>query len=266
MSTVTQIKRLRQGTTDFVPITMSEAVVVNTQYLDVPDWNDGKEGNWGSKITTLDKVLAQYGQFSADIKEQILSKQDQLTWADYFTIDKNTKKVEINWGKGFSVSNGTVDLSFSIYEIKSTLPTASADCLNKIYIIPLDADAATEIQNYYAEYVCMYDDADKTYSWEKLGTFKADTTIDLSDYLTIDEFETYKEQQSQIITTIQTNITDLDTRLGAVEDITEGSLSAVNLTQNGQNIVVNYGQSLEDICNTVYQDVSDSDDYLENNN
>lgn len=258
MSTVTQIKRLRQGNTDFVPITMSEAVVVNTQYLNVPGWE--------SKITTLDKVLAQYGEFSGDIKEQILSKQDQLTWADYFTIDENTKEVQINWGKGFNVSNGTVDLSFSIYEIKSTLPTASEDCLNKIYIIPLDKDAATETQNFYAEYVCMYDDTDKSYSWEKLGTFKADTTIDLSGYLTIDEFETYKTQQSQIITSIQTDITDLDTRLDAIEVITEGSLSAVNLTKDNQNIVVNYGDTLENICNIVYQDVSDADDYLESNN
>lgn len=59
------------------------------------------------------------------------------------------------------------------YVVVATLPTASADTLGKIYLVPM---TDTEDSNVKEEYVTWLDGS--TYKWEKLGT----TQFDNSDY------------------------------------------------------------------------------------
>lgn len=62
------------------------------------------------------------------------------------------------------------------YESVSTLPTASAQTMHKIYLVP-SADPQT--QNVKDEYITI--ESSGTYSWEQIGS----TAIDLSGYVTI---------------------------------------------------------------------------------
>lgn len=66
------------------------------------------------------------------------------------------------------------------YETAATLPTASADTMYKIYLVP--ATQSGESSNAKAEYITIRSgtEGSYTYSWEKIG----DTQIDLSGYVT----------------------------------------------------------------------------------
>ena len=66
---VTEIKRLKQRGKDFVPITLAEAVVVNTQHI---------PGFSTMEITTLDKILGQYGYNLTQFNQALQNKQNQL--------------------------------------------------------------------------------------------------------------------------------------------------------------------------------------------
>lgn len=69
------------------------------------------------------------------------------------------------------------------FVVADTLPTASADTMNKIYLIPA---GDSEEDNYKDEYVTILEEG--VYSWEKIGS----TAVDLSDYPT-------NEQMAQAI-------------------------------------------------------------------
>ena len=69
------------------------------------------------------------------------------------------------------------------FVVADTLPTASADTMYKIYLIPA---GDSEEDNYKDEYVTILEDG--VYSWEKIGS----TAVDLSDYPT-------NEQMAQAI-------------------------------------------------------------------
>jgi hypothetical protein len=125
MST-TQIKRLFQSNTEFVPITLAEAVVVNTS--NVP-------GLSSLGITTLDKVLrttlgvigtnsgdiASLEEAVGEINTALEKKQDKLTAGVGITITP----------EGVISATSNVEL----YKIVTSLPTASKDCLNTIYLV-----------------------------------------------------------------------------------------------------------------------------------
>jgi hypothetical protein len=125
MST-TQIKRLFQSNTEFVPITLAEAVVVNTS--NVP-------GLSSLGITTLDKVLrttlgvigtnsgdiASLKEAVEEINTALEKKQDKLTAGVGITITP----------EGVISATSNVEL----YKIVTSLPTASKDCLNTIYLV-----------------------------------------------------------------------------------------------------------------------------------
>ena len=64
------------------------------------------------------------------------------------------------------------------YVVVATLPTASADTMNKIYLVPSDNP---ETQNVKDEYITLENDG--VYTWEQIGS----TAIDLSDYVTFDD-------------------------------------------------------------------------------
>ena len=119
----TKIKRLKQNGEEFVPITLAEAVVVNT---------NGIPGTV-QEITTLDKVLRRtIGAINNNteninsavetINNLIISKQDKLTAGYGIEIDSNNKI--------------SVTLSYTLYQIVTQLPEPSAQVMNTIYLVP----------------------------------------------------------------------------------------------------------------------------------
>ncbi len=175
----TQIKRLYQNGKAFVPITLAEAVVVNT--TNIP-------GLQSLGITTLDKVLrstlAVVGTNTVDIdtiKKTITSinqtlekKQDKLTAGDGITISPDGV---------ISITN-TSTLGFS-YKIVNVLPNADSTCENIIYLVP---NVKGTVGNVLDEYICILRDG--SYVWEQIGAVTTDINVD--DYVTKVEFNQFK--------------------------------------------------------------------------
>lgn len=172
----TQIKRLYQNSKEFVPITLAEAVVVNT--TNIP-------GLQSLGITTLDKVLRTtlgiVGTNTVDIStiqntlttinNTLQNKQDKLTAGDGITISPNGV---------ISVTN-TSSIGFQ-YKIVSALPTPpSKDYENIIYLVPNPSGVNGNI---FIEYICV--NKDSNYIWEQIGSLTTD--INLDNYVTKTEF------------------------------------------------------------------------------
>lgn len=172
----TQIKRLYQNNQEFVPITLAEAVVVNTTSI---------PGLQSLGITTLDKVLKNtLGVVAANtvsidtinktlttINNTLQSKQDKLTAGDGITITPDGT---------ISVTN-TNTLGFQ-YKIVSVLPSPpKKDYENIIYLVPNSKGADGNI---FTEYICINKDSD--YIWEQIGSLTTD--INLDNYVTKTEF------------------------------------------------------------------------------
>ena len=158
---MTEIRRLFQQGKEFVPISLAEAIVVNTNNL--PGFNS-------LRITTLDKVLYNLvgvvGTNTINIKNLQDTKQDKLTA-----------------GNGIVIKDGVISTTANIgdiYKIVSTLPRASAEVTNTLYLVPSTSDNTEDGMNIFVEWLCVK--VGETYKWEKLGESK--TTIDLSDYIT----------------------------------------------------------------------------------
>ena len=173
MST-TQIKRLVQSKTEFVPITLAEAVVVNTSNL---------PGLSSLGITTLDKVLRTtmgvVGTNAADINTLKTTVQNINTALE-------GKQDKLTAGVGITISpTGVISVTNSIelYKIVTSLPTASKDCLNSIYLVPSPSGTAGNI---FVEYICVYETTQAKYIWEKIGEVQTD--VDLSGYVTNEVF------------------------------------------------------------------------------
>ena len=158
---MTEIRRLFQQGKEFVPISLAEAIVVNTNNL--PGFNS-------LRITTLDKVLYNLvgvvGTNTINIKNLQDTKQDKLTA-----------------GNGIVIKDGVISTTANIgdiYKVVSTLPRASAEVTNTLYLVPGTSDNTEDGMNIFVEWLCVK--VGETYKWEKLGESKA--TIDLSDYIT----------------------------------------------------------------------------------
>ena len=158
---MTEIRRLFQQGKEFVPISLAEAIVVNTNNL--PGFNS-------LRITTLDKVLYNLvgvvGTNTINIKNLQDTKQDKLTA-----------------GNGIVIKDGiisTISNILYIYKIFSTLPQSSAEVANTLYLVPSTSDNTEDGMNIFVEWLCVK--VGETYKWEKLGESK--TTINLSDYIT----------------------------------------------------------------------------------
>lgn len=158
---MTEIRRLFQQGKEFVPISLAEAIVVNTNNL--PGFNS-------LRITTLDKVLYNLvgvvGTNTINIKNLQDTKQDKLTA-----------------GNGIVIKDGVISTTTNIgdiYKIVSVLPQASAEVTNTLYLVPSTSDNTEGGMNIFVEWLCVK--VGETYKWEKLGESK--TTIDLTDYIT----------------------------------------------------------------------------------
>lgn len=176
----TQIKRLYQNNQEFVPITLAEAVVVNT--TDIP-------GLQSLGITTLDKVLkTTLGVVGSNtlnidtinktlnsINNTLQNKQDKLTAGDGITITPD----------GTISVTKTSTLGFQ-YKIVSILPSPpKKDYENIIYLIP-NSNGTNE--NIFTEYICI--NRDSVYIWEQIGSLTTDVNLD--NYVTKVEFNTLK--------------------------------------------------------------------------
>ena len=168
----TQIKRLYQSNKEFVPITLAEAVVVNS--TSIPLLNQQDLG-----ITTLDKVLRYTLGYSSSnissLQEAVNSINEQL---------KN-KQNKLTAGTGITITEDgviSVNINVELYKIVQELPEPSKDCINSIYLVP-SSDVA---RNIFVEYICV--ENGDTYSWETLGSIQ--TEVDLTGYVTKEEFNT----------------------------------------------------------------------------
>lgn len=216
----TQIKRLYQSSTEFVPITLAEAVVVNTSNI---------VGLSSLGITTLDKVLritmGVVGTNSADI--------DKLeTAVEQINTELESKQDKLTAGVGITISpEGVISATNSIelYKIVTQLPTASKEYVNSIYLVP-SKDGITG--NAFVEYICIYENNLQKYIWEEIG--KIQTDVDLSEYVTKEEFD-------QTIS----NITNQLAQTITARDIT---------TSTGITVIVNY-----DIPNNLYDSAVSTD-------
>lgn len=206
MST-TQIKRLFQSKTEFVPITLAEAVVVNTSNL---------PGLSSLGITTLDKVLRTtmgvVGTNAADIARLKTTVQEINTALE-------GKQDKLTAGVGITISpDGIISTTNSIelYKIVTQLPTASKDCLNFIYLVPSTSGTTGNI---FVEYICVYENTQTKYIWEIIGEVQTD--VDLSGYVTTETF-------NQTINTINGQLANAIT----AQDVT--------ISDGSAKVVVNY--------------------------
>ena len=218
----TQIKRLFQNNTEFVPITLTEAVVVNTSTI---------PGLTNLGITTLDKVLrntlgligtnaqnietlggniTQLAGVVQLINQELENKQDKLTAGVGISITKQDDKTVIS-----------VNHSIELYKIISTETWNTIkeqpiqDYENIIYLVPQPSVTSVN-QNIFKEYLCIFKNG--TYQWEEFGTIQ--TAVDLSGYVTQEEFTALKNRVSNI-------------------ELTGISASNV-LTSTGQQVAVQY--------------------------
>ena len=197
----TQIKRLFQNNTEFVPITLAEAVVVNTSTipgltnlgittldkvlrntLGLIGKNTQKIETLGSDIITLTGVVQQ-------INNELQNKQDKLTAGIGISITKNEQNQTVI----------SVNHSLEIYKIVTTetwntiKDSPSQSYENVIYLVP-QSSATSVNQNIFKEYLCIFKNG--TYQWEEFGTIQ--TEVDLSGYVTQEEFKVLKDRVSNI--------------------------------------------------------------------
>lgn len=197
----TQIKRLFQNNTEFVPITLSEAVVVNTSTI--PGLTD-------LGITTLDKVLRNtLGLIGTNAKniETLGGNIKTLTGVvQQINNELENKQDKLTAGVGISITENdqgqtviSVNHSLEIYKIITTetwntiKDNPSQSYENVIYLVPQPAITSVS-QNIFKEYLCVFKDG--VYQWEEFGTIQ--TKVDLSGYVTQGEFKALKDRVSNI--------------------------------------------------------------------
>lgn len=220
----TIIKRLKQNNTEFVPITLAEAVVVNGEHI----WEK-------SEITTLDSVLRTLYGKDANLNKQIEDLNTQLS----------NKQGDFVAGEGITITpdeNGKliISSSLSLYQIVSTLPTADESCENKIYLVGSEAGKMEE-------YICV--NKNNTYYWEQVGLISVSDNVDLSGYITTEEFT---NSIGAINNKIDTNIKNISNSISSIQ---LGMITASNVTDsNNNNIYVDYV-----IPNTLYDSIITND-------
>lgn len=229
----TEIKRLYQNSKEFVPITLSEAVVVNTDNLALMN---------GQGITTLDKVLSIALSNVGGIITDIDTLEKAVETINNLLANKQDK---LTAGSGITIVNGVISAtsggSTGLYEIiTGILPDPSANYLNKIILRPSSEGTAG---NVYEEIICYQKDG--RYYWETLGSFE--TTVDLSTYVTKQEYNTKIQEIDQ-------SISNITAALG-------NTISAQNVQVNGHNVVVNYTFTDAQIYGSMLQ--TDDGDYIQ---
>ena len=218
----TQIKRLFQNNTEFVPITLAEAVVVNTSTI---------PGLTSLGITTLDKVLRStlglVGQNAQNI-ETLGGNLTQLAGVvQLINNELENKQDKLTAGVGISITQQddktiiSVNHSLEIYKIitqenwEQIKQQPKQDYENIIYLVP-QPSATSVTGNVFKEFICIFKDGQ--FQWEEFGTIQ--TKVDLSGYVTTETFQTLVNRVSRI----------------ELEGVTADAVS----TSTGQLVVVQY--------------------------
>lgn len=211
----TQIKRLYQQGTEFVPITLSEAVVVNTDNLALVN-NQG--------ITTLDKVL----RIALGILGNSANSINTLNNAvDTINDLLKNKQDTLTAGTGIEIKDGVISTTapFTLYRIVESLPTASEDCINYIYLVP---DNQNVSGNSFKEIICVQ--KNDQYVWEEIGTVQ--TSVDLSGYITRAEYSQKINEIETDVNTIEQDIANVKIGIITAQDITLSNNSSVKVAVN----------------------------------
>ncbi len=206
MSTI--IKRLKQGTEEFVPITLAEAVVVKTDTIP----------NLGNTITTLDQVLSSIvnlitphlteDQVNGLIEQQLVSINAALS-----------EKPDISkFGNGFDIDdNGNISIiPQPLYKIVESLPNNNINN-NQIYLVPND-------NNEFSEYIYVTDE-EGVNKWEFIGNITSG--IDAGNL------------------TLKSDFDELKGRVDTLENITIPAIQASLVT--AENIKFTDGDTENDI-------------------
>lgn len=198
----TQIKRLFQNQTEFVPITLAEAVVVNTSTI---------PGLTNLGITTLDKVLRNtLGYIGTNIQNidtlrnnitslagvvqtintELQKKQDTLTPGVGISIQYNAETEQTVISATHTLEIYRIVTSEQWEAIKNT---PSQEYENIIYLVP-QPQSTSVANNIFKEFLCVF--KNNTYQWEEFGTIQTD--VDLSGYVTTQEFQQLKNNVNNI--------------------------------------------------------------------
>ena len=167
----------------------------------VPGWlasgGIGQGGSGGGGLITSVKGVADLGTpiLNESLTETFSAKAIESIWEAVLALQQSTPNVSLTNGGSYSTLtiNGAVadfytksqvdtlldTINAFDYVVASSLPTASANTMYKIYLIP-SADPQT--QNVKDEYITIRGGSagSYTYSWEQIGS----TAIDLTGYAT----------------------------------------------------------------------------------
>lgn len=251
----TQIKRLKQNGQEFVPITIAEAVVVNT----------GQAGSQ-DQITTLDVVLRQVLGNDANLSTTLeninkaLEEQASNITATQGAIGnlQNTKQDKLTFNSTqFEIDeNNNVSLiqTFKLFQVVEVLPTSNINS-NIIYLVPYadPEESPANVGNYLKEYVYLSD----TQEWEEFGQIQIPEEVDLSGYITRTEYTNKIGSLESAISTNTESISGIQTRLQIVEGT---MITADDVTGSDNSTIVKVSY---DIPSTLYDSALGIDtDYI----
>ena len=220
----TEIKRLFQNGTEFVPITLAEAVVVNTSSI---------PGLTNLGITTLDKVLRNTLGLVGTNAQNIVTLGDNITQltgvVQLINNELQNKQDKLTAGVGISITRNeetdqtviSVNHTLEIYKILTTeqwndiKDDPKQEYQNVIYLVPQPQATSVE-KNIFKEFLCIFKDG--VFKWEEFGTIQ--TEVDLSGYVTNETFNA------------------LATRVSSIE--VNGIFADNIYTSTGQQVVVEY--------------------------
>lgn len=227
----TQIKRLTQNGQEFVPITLAEAVVVNLNKITTLDVVLreilGNDADLSGAIDTINTTLQTQSQDITTIRGAVSdlenSKQDKLTFnSSQFQIDENNNVTLIN--------------DFKLFTLVEELPTTNID-KNTIYLMQYEGGIPG---NQLKEYVYTENN-----TWEEFGQIQIPEKVDLSGYITRNEYTTKIGSLEERITTNAESISTIQNNLQTIQN---SIITASNVTGSDGTIVkVDY-----DIPNTLY--------------
>lgn len=138
----------------------------------------------------------------------------------------------------------------ALYILVSTLPTAGADTMNRIYLVP---GGTTETGNIYAEYITVagpqQEGKPANYKWEKLGEHKAE--VNLAPYAKQADLDTLKGRVDGHDTTIAQHTQKLAENTSAINAInTTVGQHTTKLTQLDYELLST--AAVTSLCNTIF--------------
>lgn len=126
-----------------------------------------------------------------------LSENKSLIDLGIASIEEVSKKAEQEYveNKITELQQEIETVSKLVLEVVDELPTASADTMDKIYLIPCEEPGSQDSKDEYIT-VRAGDEGAYTYTWEKIGN----TKVDLSQYYKKDETDTLLDEKQDKLT------------------------------------------------------------------